>query len=877
MKWRRKRMLEALDEEIRAHIEREMQQNIERGMKPEQARRAAMLKFGNVALAREDTRAVWTILWLEELWQDVRYAARQLRRNPAFAFAAIVALAVGIGANAANFSIFDAIVWHAIPVRDFGRLVLINGWRKKTRSWTGVSYADYLDWQSHARSFEGLAALRYRQFDRTGEGPAGMVAAVAITPDFYQVLGARPFLGRSFSSGESRPGRGHVALLSYRYWQSEFAGDPHAVGRTIELDHAAYTIVGVMPRAIEYPHTDICVPLALSPAERADRSAHNLTVLGLLKPGVSMAQAQAELRTLAAGLAKSFPESNRGLSVLLRSLRVYINGNLSYYWGLMFAVALGLVLLIACANVTNLQLARGTSRRREIAVRASLGATRRRVVRQLMVESILTALLGAAGGLLLAVIWIHLAAAGMPRAVAQLISGWNRIRLSPLALAFTMSIAVAAGIVSGILPALYASKPDLIGTLKEGGRTQTPGRAHRWLQGALVVAQMAMALVLLVGTGLLVDGFQDMLARQKQFAPSSVLLFHVALPKARYNQSDERAAFYEQALQKLRAIPGARFVSAFTTFPMSNGGGVGRDFQVAGNNQRSLKSLPWADAQSISPGFFAMMHVPLVAGRDFTSADSAASLPVAIVSRNLARRYWPQGGAIGSQIRLVRSGKPGRWLTVVGVVGTVLWDWTDQTPENAIFRPLQQAPPSDSFFAIRSSAGPISLAPSVRQVVATIDPDLPVTGDMERHPETLRQAIHDSMGGIGLIAGFMSALGLIAFGLAATGVYSVMAYSVAERRHEIGVRMSLGASSASVLGLLLRRGARLLGIGLALGLPLAYGLARVLARLIVGVKATDPIAFGSAAVVLAAAALLASYVPARQAARVDPVQTLRFE
>lgn len=873
----RRRNDERLKEEIETHLALQTEENIRAGIPPAEARRQAKLKFGAVEAIKEDYRAERGLPFIESLLQDIRYGLRVLRKSPGFAAAAILALAVGIGANAANFSVFDAVVWHAIPVRNFGRLVLVNGLRRKEGNLTGVSYPDFLDWQSRARLFAGLAAFRYRRFDRTGAGPAEIVNAAAITPNFYRVLGAKPMLGRSFTRDESEPGKSHVAILSYRYWQSEFAGNPHAVGRTIELNHAGYSIVGVMPRDIEYPETDICVPLALSGTEKADRSLHNLTALGLLKPGVSVGEAQAELKTLAAGLAKAFPETNQDLSNDVRSLRVYVNGNLTYAWGLMFAVAMGLVLLIACANVTNLQLARGTSRQKEIAVRASLGATRGRVVRQLMIESVLTALFGAGGGLLLAEVGTHLASRAMPSAIARLLSGWDRIRVSPLALAFTIGIAVGAGILSGILPALYSSKPDLVETLKEGGRTQTPGRAHRWLQGALVVAQVALALGLLVGTALMVSGFQEMLGKEKQFAPSTVLLFQVTLPPAHYKGSAERLAFYQQSLRRLRSMPGGRSVSAFTTFPMSNNGTVDHDFEVAGGPRAGAGRLPWAATQSVSAGFFGMLHIPLLAGRDFNAGDGPGSARVAIVSQHLAGRYWPTGGAIGRQIRLYKGNKPGPWLTIVGVVGNVLWDWTDETPEYAIFQPYTQAPASSSYFAIRDGSDPDALVPTVRRDIAAIDPSLPVTGARERQPETLRQAIHDSTGGIGFIAGLMSTLGIIAFGLAAIGVYSVMAYSVVARTHEIGVRAALGANSARVLGLMMRRGAVLLGIGVAVGLPLSYALSHLLASFVYGVKSNDPLAFAASIAVLAAAALLASYLPARKAARIDPIAALRNE
>lgn len=814
---------------------------------------------------------------METLWRDLRYAWRSLARSPGFALAAILAMGVGIGANTANFSLFDAIVWNALPVPGFGRLVLVNEFRKKGGHFAGVSASDLRDWQNHATAFAGLAGFRYHEFEGTERGTAEPVGAAEIAPNYFAVLGAKPLMGRSFTADEAEPGHSHVAILSYRYWQGRFAGERPILGHTIELDHAAYTIVGVMPRGIEYPSVDLFVPLALSPSLLAERGARVLSVLGRLKPGVSLKQGQAQLGTIAAGLAKTYPETNQNISAYVRSLRVYINGNLAYYWSLMFAAAMGLVLLIACANVTNLQLARGMSRQKEIAVRAALGASRGRTVRQLLVESVVTSLIGAAAGLMLAEVGIHLISANLPSAVAQLLSGWDRIRLNGTALAFTTFVAVLAGIVSGVLPAIHGSKPDLNEMLKEGGRSATAGRGRGRIQGALVAAQVSLTLVLLVGSALLVRGFRRMVAQQKQFDPSSALLFHVSLSAERYKQPDDRVAFYRRALRKLSATPGARSAALFTTFPFSNDGAVGRNFEPAGDGSRPQGVLPWADVQSISPGFFSLLHLPLIAGREFTSEDGPKTLRVAIVNRKLAERYWPHESPIGRQIRLVLNGKPGHWLTIVGVVGNVLWDWTDQAAEPSIFRPYTQAPRADAFFALRDGTDPDALVPAVREEMSSIDPDLLLTGDLTRTPETLGRAIHDSISGLGVLAGIMTGMGLIAFGLAAVGVYSVMSYVVAQRRHEIGVRMALGADSRRVFGLVLRRSGLLFVIGMAIGLPLAYALARLLARLIFGVSSTDPFAFGGAVGVLAATAFLASYFPARQAATYDPVETLRAE
>jgi putative ABC transport system permease protein len=866
-----------LSEEIDHHVALQTEENIRAGMPPAEARRQAKLKFGAVEAVKEDYRAEHRFTLFDALLRDFRYALRLLARSRGFAAAAILAMAVGIGANTANFSLFDAIVWQAVPVPGFGRLVLARELRTKAGNTTAVSAGDFLDWQSRTRSFSGLAAFRYREFDHTGQGPAEKVYAAALTPGFFRVLGAAPLLGRSFTSEESTPGQSRVAILGYRYWQDRFAGDSNAVGRAIELDHAAYTIVGVMPRNIDYPTVDLFVPLALSPSEANDRSDHALTVLGRLKSGVSLKAAQAELATIAANLANTYPATNRDLSANVVSLRVDINGNLSYYWGLLFAVAMALVLLIACANVANLQLARGATRRKEVALRVAMGALRRALVRQLFVESVLTALLGACGGLLLAEVSLRLLSNSMPPAVTRLISGWDRIRLNGPALLFTILVAVAAGIVAGLLPAIQSSKPDVLETLKEGGHSSTPGRKSAWVQGALVVAQMSLALVLLVGTALLVRGFHGMVAQQEQFAPASVLLFHIDLPAARYAQPADRLAFYNQALDKLRAVPGANAVALFTTFPLSNDGGVGSFFQAEGRPATSSEEYPSALIQSISPGFFSLLRIPLVAGRDFNSGDGPAALRVAVINQKLAAQYWPHQNPIGHHICLVRADKSEPWLTIVGIVGNVQWDWTDQLPEAAIFRPYAQAPQAGTFFALRDGSDPAALVPAVRREMASLAPDLPLTGDMAREPEPLLQAIHDATAGLGVIAGLMTALGFIAFGLAAIGVYSVMAYAVAQRTHEVAVRMALGATKTSVLALVLRRSARLLIVGLAIGLPLSYALATLLAGLIFGVRAGDPIAFAAAIGVLAAASLLAAYLPARRAMRLDPVIALRCE
>ena len=858
-----------MDKELRSHIQNRAEDLERSGLPHAEAGRRARLEFGSYDKFKEEIRETLGTHFIEILVQDLRFGLRMLRKSPGFTAVAVLTLALGIGANTAIFSVFDCIVWHALPVPDFGRLVLVDEYRKGARTLEGVSAADFLDWQQ-AQSFDQLAAYKNDSFKLAGNGLIERIDGAAITPNFFLTLGVRPLIGRSFLQEEAEPGHSHAVILSYGFWQSHFGSRPDVLGQSIELDGSAYTVVGVMPRGLSFPTVDLWVPLAFTPTEQSSRSQRNLSALARLKPYVSYAQAESEITTIETRVAETHPATNKDQLVYFRSLRVYLNGNLTYYWGAMFMGAMGFVLLIACANVAVLQFARGSARLKEIGVRAALGASRRRIVRQLLTENALLALLSAGLGLLFANWGVRLVRASMPADVARLISGWNEMQINQDALAFTIFVAALSAIFSGLGPALQSSKVDLNETLKEGGNSTLSRSRHR-LQSVLVAGQVGLALVLLVAGGLFVRGVHEFASQQKRYAPSGVMMLRTELPQPRYSSPGRRQAFYEQTLDKLRALPGAQSAAVFSTIPFSNNGGTWTSFDLEGHPAEGGQFLS-AQLQSVSPGFFSMLQIPLLEGRDFDLQDGHATLAAAIISKNLADRFWPHESPVGRHIRLMREGSTGPWLTVVGVVGDVVWDWTDNQPEYAIFQPFTQAPLVRSFVAVRAAVPPESLITAARDAMAGIDPDLPALS-----PETLEQAMHDSFAGIPLLAGTMASLGFIAFVLAFVGIYSLIAYSVTQRTREIGLRMTLGATREDISRMFLRRGACLAGAGLAAGLPASFFLARLLGGLIFGVSATDPLTFGGTAFLLMLMTLAACYIPARRAMRVDPMAALRYE
>ncbi len=803
------------------------------------------------------------------LMQDVKYGLRMIIKNPGFTAVAVVTLALGIGANTSIFSIASAFLVRPVALPGTDRLAVVSSGTEKEPA----APADYLDWKAQSASFQSMAAYEQLDLNMTSLGAPERVLGARVTPDFLSVLAVNPALGQGFLPDEDQPGRDRAALLSYALWQRRFGGDSSVIGKVVELDAKAYTITGVMGKDFEFPvPTDVWIPLAMSPTERAERASRTLHVVGRLKPGVSVAQAQSEMSTIATRLARAYPQTNKGRGAGVMPLVEFVEGDITRAYTLMLLVAVGFVLLIGCSNIANLQLARSMTRQKEMAVRAALGSSRWRGVRLLLVENVLLALLGGAAGILFSGWTLGLCARNMPAEIARLIPGWSQVHLDWRSLVYTLAIAFAAGVIAGIAPALRGSHTDLTEALKEAGRGSTEARRRQTIRGVLIAGQIAVALVLLIGAGLMVKGFRRLVDAQQQYSPQTMLTFEVTLPKSRYADATKRELFYRKALEKLSSIPGVTSAVAFTTYPASNNGVRYTAFQIEGRPVLNLSRMPRGVLETISPNYFQAMHVPIVDGRQFTTQDRENVPAVAIVSRRLARLYWPNESALGKRIQIGEPAPHGPWLTIVGIAGDVLYDWTNQRPEPTMYVPYAQSPAQDSLLAIRASVISETLGKDAQAKIASIDPELPIFEIM-----TLDRAIRNSIVGLAYVADMMAGLGVIALVIALAGVYGVMSYAVAERTHEMGVRLSLGAQRGDVLWLVSRRGLLLTLGGFVMGLPLSVWLANLMHGLIYGTSAFDPATFFGIPALLAFVAVLACYIPARRAMRVDPIIALRYE
>ena len=806
---------------------------------------------------------------MRRLARDINYGVRMLLKNPGVTLLAVCALALGIGANAAIFSVADPLLLRPEPFPNLSRLTLMFNKVGSLTDENSMYPADYEAMRTQCKSFAEIAAHAGGNASLTGRGAPERLDSEKVTPNYFEVLGVQPILGRSFAPEEGTPGRDAEVILSYGLWQSKFAGDRNVVGEQAHINGHSYTIVGVMGKDFDYPvATQAWEPLALTDADKTDRQNNYLFPIGLLKPGVPVSSAAAELDAVGRKLAKEFPKSDGTMGIRTVPFRTYATDEQTHQFMLLLLVAVGFVLLIACANVANLQLARVAGREREIAVRRAMGASRWRVIRQLLTESVILALAGAAAGLLLAGWAVNLTVSYIPPEISQYVAGWNRIALDWRAVVYAVGIAVLAGILAGLAPALGQSRPDISNALKEGGRGG-PGRASHRLRGILVVAEVAVSLVLLVGAGLLVKGFRALLGAQDQFSPQSLLTMNIALPTDKYPDQTKKAAFYEQVLTEMSAIPGVESASIVTAVPNSDNQSY---HPYTGENR------PWTEdvghialAELISPNYFRTLELPLSRGREFTDADGPNSQRVAIISRSMAERYWPGGDAIGKRIKQGTPDSKTPWMTIVGIVPDV--KYTAYLPTDAaVYIPYEQEVQRVSQFLLRTAGDPLAFIPAVRAKIANVDPDQPIY-----EPETLARLTYEELVGISFIATMMAGLGLIALVLASSGVYGVMAHAVTERTHEIGVRLALGAAPGQMLQWIAGRGICLAAIGLGIGFALAFVLARLMSSLIYGVSATDPLIFVGVPAALAVVALAACYLPARRAMRVDPIVALRHE
>ena len=798
---------------------------------------------------------------------------RQLRKSPGFALTALMTLAIGIGVNAAVFSVMDAIVLRPLAVPDLNRVMTVSEDRGRGKyQYEWVTAANYEDWKRESRSFESLAIFKRDSMSLTGAGEAAHVTATRSSADFWDVLKVDAFMGRVFRADECQPGRDGEAVLGYNFWQTQFASDPSVTGRKVELDGREYTIIGVMPKGLVYPPAvDLYLPWAPTPAQLNDRAGHDYMVVGRLRPGVSAHEADAELRGIAARLAKMNPATNLGWSVAVEPLLEDINGELTpMYTRLMLGGTLFL-LLIVCANVANLQFARGIARRPEMAMRTALGAPRRLLLRQLLMENLLLSFAGALGGLFLAWLDLRLILSYMPPRVARWVAGWYTIHLDGRALAFSMALAAAAGIVSGLAPALEALRVNLLEQLKSGSRTETGGGKSHKLRNFFATAQIALAVALVIGSALMCKGMWSTLEFANVYRPKQVLKFGVTLPAGRYGDAVKQAAWYKSSLEKLQAVPGVKQAATASMMPYGDGGWVD-DFRI---ENRPLAPGKFDDAVriSVSPGYFGAFHIGLVAGRGFNDSDGLTTDPVAMVSRKFADRYFPGENPLGHRIQMNASRDSHEpWMRIVGVSEDAAYQWVDQTPQPAMYTDALQAPPVSTMYVLTTDGNPPSLAPAVRKTLAAIDATLPLDS-----MQTYDQDIREQTTGLMYAASMLGVDAAIALLLAAIGIYGVMANLVEERRREIGVRLAMGARREDVLRMILRSAALLTGVGTVVGVAMAVLMGRGIASLLYGVRPNDPVVFGTIVVSIGLIALMSSWIPARRAAGMDPMEALRDE
>jgi predicted permease len=888
--WKRPQLDSDLEEELAFHLAKREERNRDRGLQEEEARYAARRQFGNVTNVKEKTREMWTLASLEGFLGDVRFGARTLRRNPGFTAVAVLTLALGIGANTAIFSVIDAVLLEPLPFRAPDRLVRIFSDRR-TPALLPVNGDDYFDWVGENRTFEQMTLYTAPQnFNASGAGEPETVSVVNAEANFFRVIGVQPELGRAFADGEDKPGNHHVAILSYAFWQRHFRATPDAMGQKISLNFEAYTVVGVMPRTYNYPErVDIWIPQEMSLDRLGRRGNYSFRVLARLKPGVTLAEAQADMSVVAKNLEQQFPVSNSNLGVRLVPMKQLLTQD-SRPQLLVLLGAVALVLLVASTNVANLLLARATGRQREIALRAALGASRWRLVRQLLTESVMLSSAGAALGLGGAwwLVKIAESTATLP------IPRQNPMQLDPPVLVFTIGVSILVGILFGLVPALEASRPNLGEELKSS--TGSIAGACGWrmaLRNSLVVTEIATSLALLAGAGLLLRSFAEMRRADIGVRTQSILTAAVVLPDTKYTKYSERRGFYERLLERVENIPGVLAASISQQIPLE--GSHGGTAKLVGDPDPRHEGLS-VNWNFVSPSYFRVFGMPFFAGRDFTpeEVDRAANVgtkvndywesggeaettakpewaTVAIINRTMAETLWPNQDPVG---KVFMSGiiQP---VTVVGIVGDEKYGGIREPAMAEVYFPFTEEltnrwyPPKVS---VRANGRPENLLGGIRTSVRDLDSELSLF-----RVRTMEQVISDNMQDTTLetaLLGSFAALGLL---LSAVGIYGVMAYLVTQRTREIGVRVTLGAQRGDILQLVLGRGAKLAAAGVAIGVIAALMLTRLLSKELFGVSANDPVTFVGVSFLLTVVALLASYVPARRAMRVDPIVALRYE
>jgi predicted permease len=868
-----------IDDELRAHIEMRTEDNMAAGMSAEEARRDARIRFGNASALKERVTAADAALTLDSLGRDIRYALRQLRKSPGFTFVALVTLALGIGATTAIFSVVDAVMLKPLPFPTADRLVQVRSVIAATGHGSVASYLDFADMRARNHVFDGMAAFHTADFTLSGEGEPRHLQGAVVTPEVFSLLGISPALGRGFLPSEDKPGAAHgtdPVILSDGLWRQQFAAYRSVLGRTIHLGGQPFTVVGVMPRGFGFPiqaePVEMWTTIAVDARGGADamtvqRGAHYLDVIGLLKDGTTIEQAEAEMATIVSGLNKEHPENKPRTARLMPEL-AYLVGDLRTPL-LVLLCAVGCVLLIVCANVANLLLARATSRRKEMAIRVALGASRRRVMCQVLVESLVLGLAGGGLGLALAASSFRLLVHSLPPEVPRL----NAVGLDAHLLSFMLLISLLTGVLFGLVPALQASRTPLSASLEESGRgSGGDTRGHNRLRSALATCEVAFAIVLLLGASLLIESFLHLTRVDPGFDPHHVLTFQIDAPGGTTETLTPR--FFREVVARIAVLPGVSAASAAASLPLT-GDNMSVSLEVEGQPTPQGSRLS-VDVNAIEPNYFRTIGAALIKGRDFTGDDDLRSVPVVIINETLARRFFPNEDPIGKHIRPgIGNGYSGGeppMREIVGVTKDVKQSGPGLEAAAQAYAPLAQCPLDSMAIVVRTMSDPRSMVGAARQQVFRVDKNVPLY-----HAKTLDQYFADSVVVPRLVSLLLGSFAALAVLLACLGVYGVLSYAVVQRTREIGVRMVLGAERGDVVRWVLGRGLVLALTGVAIGLVGAFGLVHLLSTLLFGVGATDPATFVIAPMALLGVAACACYIPARRAASIDPMQALRGE
>jgi putative ABC transport system permease protein len=866
---RRGRYEREMEEEMRFHLEMQIEQNLSLGMAAEEAHYAARRQFGNQTWLKEVSREMWSLNSIETLIQDLRYGARMLLKNPGFTLIAVITLAIGIGANTAIFSVVNSVLLRPLNYPDSERILTL--WEDHTRrdgpqrEWT--SPPGFQDWREMRNVFAHVAAINNWGPTLTEAGEPEALAGASVSHDAFSVLGVRPMLGREFSEQEDKPNAEKVVVISYGLWQRRFNGDRAIVGRPIRLGGDSYTVIGVMPAGFQFPvinNAEIFRTISATFTPNCQRGCYTIRVIARLNPDVTLDRARAEMTALAGRIEQQYPEVNKNVGVTLVPLHEFTVGDMRPAM-LVLLLAVGFVLLIACANVANLTLVKAAARHREIAVRAALGAGRWRVARQLLSESLALALLGGGLGLIVAFQMVALLKAISPDGTPRL----DEIRIDGRALLFSLGITALTGLLCGLVPALQASKSDLNLALREAGAGARASVAGGRARSALVVAEIALALTLLVGAGLLMRSFVRLQRVDPGFAPANVLTARIGLPLSMYPNREQVRTFYDQLHERLKALPGVQAVSFGSSVPMT---GVNTDtsFTIEGRPAPPPDQRPSAWVSTVSNDYFRAMKIRLIEGRLFDGRESATAPSAVVISESMARRYWPNDTPVGKRIGF--GGQQVRWVEIVGVVADVRHFGLSNDARPTFYFSSRERPLNFMTMAMRTNGYPLSHVAAVRKEAQALDGNLAVA-----NVQTMERLVSDSIAAPRFVMLLLGSFAFVALLLAGLGIYGVMAYSVAQRTQEIGIRIALGSQSRDVLRLVVGQGMKLALVGVGIGLAASFGLTRLMSKLLFSVSPTDPLTFAAIVVLLLLIALLACWLPARRATKVDPIVALRVE